>query len=289
MNHIHPTATIEHGAQIDATARVGPYCYIGPRVKIGANTRLVAHATVLGHTTLGENNTIWPYSTLGADPQDLKYQGEDTQLIIGHDNSIRESVTMHTGTIKGGGVTRVGDHNLFMVGCHIAHDCQIGNHIVMANTVNLAGHIHIEDHVVISGATAIHHFVTLGQYAFIGGVSRIVHDVPPYLIVEGNPSSIRGVNTIGLTRHHFSERSVEVLKDAYRRLYRKNSSDGQAHTISNGIKTLEKDYPNEPCIKVLTQAIRRSSVGLFGRYLEGHRSDKRYKSTNQNMGPATVV
>lgn len=278
MSNIHPTAVIELGARIADTAAVGPYCYVGSRTAIGPGTRLVSHVTVLGRTTLGADNTVWPQATLGADPQDLKFRGEDSTLEIGDRNVIRESVTMHLGTANGGGVTRVGSDNLFMVGSHVAHDCVIGSHVIMANAVHLAGHIHVEDHVVISGATGVHHYVTVGQYAFIGGMTRIVHDVPPFMIVEGNPSTVRGVNTVGLTRHKFAQDTIDTLKEAYRRLFRKNNSDGCVQPMAESLNSLETEYPGDDCVRLLVQFLRNSAVGLHGRFRESLRLDDRRKS-----------
>lgn len=278
MSHIHPTAIIDPKAQIADDAQIGPYCHIGPHVTLGPGTRLVGHVTILGHTTLGSHNTVWPFATLGGDPQDLKFRGEPSRLIVGDQNVIRESVTIHLGTENGGGVTTVGSDNLIMVGTHVAHDCIIGNHIVLANAVHLAGHIVIEDQVVVSGASGVHHYVTLGQYAFIGGMTRIVHDAPPFMIVEGNPSTVRGVNTIGLNRHQFPEATVDRLKDAYRRLFRRGQDDGAAPTVAQNLARLEADYPDDECISVLIEFIRRSSIGLFGRYLESQRTDDRHES-----------
>ncbi len=279
MSRIHPTSVVDPKAQIDASVEIGPFCYVGPDVRIGPGCRLVSHVTVLGQTTLGADNTIWPHAVLGADPQDLKYHGEESILVIGDHNSIRESVTIHLGTENGGGVTRIGNDNLIMVGAHVAHDCLIANHVVLANSVHLAGHVSIEDHVVVSGATGIHHFVTLGQYAFIGGMTRIVHDAPPFMIVEGNPSTVRGVNVIGLGRHQFPEESIDLLKDAYRRLFRKSSAGvGCAGTVSEHLAVLETEYPDEECIQLLIRFMRNSSIGMFGRYRERQRADNRQKS-----------
>lgn len=274
MSQIHPTAVIEPGAQLADDVSVGPFCHIGPHVTIGSGTCLISHATIIGHTTLGSHNTIWPYATLGAEPQDLKYHGEDSRLIIGNHNTIRESVTIHIGTENGGGETRVGNDNLIMVGTHIAHDCIVGNHVIMANSVHLAGHIVVEDHVVVSGATGIHHYVTLGQYAFIGGMTRVVHDAPPFMIVEGNPSSVRGVNIVGLTRHQFPSDTINRLKEAYRLLFKKNA-DG--NPMADNLDKLEAEQPDDQCIVLLIQSLRKSAIGTFGRSREVQRTDNRHQ------------
>ncbi len=278
MTQIHPTAIIEPGAQIADDAIIGPFCHVGPQVVIGPGNRLVGHVTILGRTTLGANNTIWPQAVLGADPQDLKFQGEQSQLEIGDHNVIREMVTIHLGTQNGGGTTKIGNDNLIMVGSHVAHDCVIGNHVILANAVHLAGHICIEDHVVVSGATGIHHYVTLGRYSFIGGMTRIVHDVPPFMIVEGNPSTVRGVNSIGLNRHQFPDDTIDRLKDAYRKLFRKIPDEGKPTNTADTLDQLESQYPDDECIGLLIRFIRNSSIGLFGRYREARRTDNRHKN-----------
>ncbi len=278
MSNIHSTAVVEPGAQIAPGVDIGPFCYVGPHVEIGPGTRLVSHVTILGRTTLGANNTVWPQATIGAQPQDLKYQGEDTCITIGDHNVIRESVTIHLGTENGGGVTRIGNDNLIMVGTHVAHDCLIGNHVILANSVHLAGHISIEDHVVISGACGVHHYVTLGQYAFIGGMTRIVHDAPPFMIVEGNPSTVRGVNTVGLKRHQFPDDSINRLKDAYRRLYRRTIGPGGPISMSQSLGKLDDLYPDDECIRLLIGFIQNSSIGLYGRFRESQRLDSRHES-----------
>ncbi len=279
MSYIHPTAVIDPGAQLAEGVHIGPFCYVGPLAVVGSRTRLVSHVAVLGRTTLGAGNTVWPQATLGADPQDLKFQGEDSHLVIGDENDIREGVTIHLGTQNGGGVTRVGDHNLLMVGTHIAHDCVVGSHTVIANSVHLAGHVSVEDHVVISGASAVHHYVTIGQYAFIGGMTRVVHDVPPFMILEGNPAKVRGVNLIGLRRHRFPEDSVARLKDAHRRLFRRDSrgeeDSGEPANMSENLAELEAEYADDRCIESLVRFIRNASIGVYGRSRESLRTDNR--------------
>jgi UDP-N-acetylglucosamine acyltransferase len=278
MPTIHPTSVIAEGAELAEDVVVGPFCYVGPAVRIGVGTKLTSHVSVYGRTTLGENNTVWPQVTLGGDPQDLKFHGEDSQLIIGDYNDIRENVTIHKGTENDQGKTIVGDHNLIMAYVHLGHDCVVGSHVVIANSVQLAGHIHIEDFASIGGATAIHHFVTVGQYAYIGGMTRIVADVPPFMIVEGNPSRVRGVNAIGLKRHGFDEAAEEGLKIAWRRLYR-GSYDGQSvGKTSDALATLIEQHPDDPCINRLVQFIQRSQQGVHGRYREGLRRDDRYSN-----------
>jgi UDP-N-acetylglucosamine acyltransferase len=276
MAQIHPSSVIEPGAQLADDVRVGPFCYVGPHVRIGAGTHLVSHVAVHGHTTLGKGNRLWSGAVLGAEPQDLKYKGEPAQLIVGDDNDLRECVTIHIGTENGGGVTTVGSSNLIMAYVHVGHDCYVGNHCIIANAVQLAGHIHILDHANIGGATAIHHYVTIGQYSFVGGMTRIVHDVPPFMLVEGNPSRVRGINQIGLARHRFSPESIDRLKDAFRRLYRNNDEPGS--NMADNLTALEQQFAGDECIQLLTQSIRNSTIGLHGRYREAARQDNRYQN-----------
>jgi len=193
---------------------------VGPRAVVGAGTRLLHGVTVMGRTTIGARNVIYPYCVLGGAPQDLKYLGGDTRLEIGDDNVIREHVTLNVGTESGGGLTTVGDGNLLMCACHVAHDCRVGSRCIISNQVLFAGHVHVHDGAVLSGAVAVHHFVTVGEYAFIGGLSRVVQDVPPFLVSEGNPAAPRRVNVVGLRRNDFSPAVVEELQGAFRRIFR---------------------------------------------------------------------
>ena len=280
MADIHPTAIIERGARIAEDAVIGPLCYVGPAVTIGPGSRLVSHVYVTGRTDIGSGNTLWPHTSIGAEPQDLKYHGEDSQLIIGDDNEIREGVTIHKGTANGGGVTRIGSHNLLMAGVHIAHDNVIGDHVIVANAVQLAGHVHLRDHAVVSGASAVHHYVTIGQYAFVGGMTRIVHDVPPFMIVEGNPARVRGVNVIGLERNRVPAPSIAHLKTAYRRLFRNGEPTGDEHdlatTVAENLTRLERDCGDDPCIDRLIRFLRNTSVAVYGRHRENDRRDDRH-------------
>ncbi len=273
--NIHSTAVVD-SPNVHPDAIIGPLCYVGPKATIGAGTRLVSHVSVLGRTTLGEHNTVWPGAVLGADPQDLKFKGEDAQLIVGDYNDIRECVTMHIGTENGGGVTRVGSHNLIMAYVHAGHDCIIGNHCIIANAVQLAGHIRVEDHANIGGATAVHHYVTIGQYSFIGGMTPVVRDVPPFMVVAGNPQRVRGVNTIGLERHRFPPETQERLKDAWRRLFKIAAEDNGVGATNQALAELGSEYPDDECIHLLIQSVRNAAIGTYGRYREASRKDDRY-------------
>lgn len=272
MSTIHQTAIIEPGAEIDDDVTIGPYCVIGPQVRVGAGTVMHNHVTVSGNTTIGFDNEIFPYVVLGAAPQDLKFDGEPTRVVIGDRNQIREHVTVHRGTATGGGVTRVGDDNLIMVGCHVAHDCHLHNHIVMANQVMLAGHVVIHSAASLGGGVGVHHFATIGRLSFVGGMARVSKDIPPFMIVEGHPAEVRAVNTMGLVRREFPEHVVDALKVAHRTLYRDRRPSDEA------IVELEERYPHIPEVQELCGAIRRSGQGTYGRFREILRRDNKFRA-----------
>ncbi len=281
MSRIHPTAVIEPGAEIAEDAFVGPFCFVGRLAKIGAGTRLISHVSVLGKTILGKNNTVWSQATLGADPQDLKFTGEETILEIGDHNEIRENVTMHRGTGNGGGITKIGSDNLFMVGAHIAHDCIVGDHVLLANGVQLAGHVLVEDHANVAGIVGVHHFCTIGQFSYVGGLTPVTRDVPPFTIFEGDPPRERGINVIGLQRHRVETDDIKLLRKAYRLLFGKRTveSNGTARsmamTMSKRLDQLEREYGNNEYVSILTDFLRRRAEGLSGRYRETLREDNR--------------
>ena len=218
---IHPTAVINPGAEIADDVEIGPYAIIGPHVRIGRGTSVGPHAVVEGWTEIGEENRIFQMSSVGAIPQDLKYKGEQTRLRIGNRKTIREFSTLHLGTVTGDGETTVGDDNLFMAYSHVAHDCHIGNGVVMANCATLAGHVIVEDYAIIGGLCAIHQFTRIGAHAMIGGGTMVGHDVPPYTIAateDKRDATLRGLNLIGLKRRGFSDETISELKKAYRLL-----------------------------------------------------------------------
>lgn len=276
MPTIHPTAVIDSGAQLADDVEVGPFCHVGAEVALGAGTRLISHISVRGNTTLGARNTVWPHAVLGSEPQDLKFQGENSQLIIGDDNHIREYCSIHKGTENGGGVTRVGDGNLLMAYVHVGHDCLIGDHTVVANAVQLAGHVRIDEHAHVGGATAMHHFVTIGRYAFVGGMTRVVHDVPPFMVVEGNPARVRKVNTVLLKRLEFSEQQTDRLKAAHRRLYGHSENGQVAGNLEKKLVELQREFPGDEHIDHLAHTLRQSAEGVYGRHREAQRPDDRY-------------
>ncbi len=220
MNQIHPTAVIDPKAEVHPTVEVGPYAVVGPRVKLAEGVILKAHAFVTGHTSVGPYTRIFPFASIGGEPQDQKYRGEPTRLVIGARNTIREYVTMHAGTRSGGGVTTVGDDNLFMVASHVAHDCQVGNHVIMANQASFGGHVTIEDHAVLGGLCGIHQFVRVGESAMVAGMSGAGQDVPPFTIVQGNHARVLAVNVVNLERRGFSRERIQKVDRAFRILFR---------------------------------------------------------------------
>ena len=223
MPQIHPTAIVAPGATLAEDVSIGPYCVVGEEVMLGAGVTLIAHIVVDGRTTIGEKTRIFPFASIGLEPQDLKYRGEKSRLVIGRHNTIREHVTMNPGTEGGGMVTRVGDRGLFMVGAHVAHDCQIGDHVIMANNATLAGHVVVEDYALLGGLSAVHQFVRIGQHAMIGGMSGVERDVIPYGQVMGDRARLSGLNIIGMQRRGFSREDIQTLRSAYQFLF---SADG---------------------------------------------------------------
>lgn len=261
---VHATAYVDSQAEIGDGVEIGPFCLVEGAVSIGPATRLIAHVTVLSHTRIGARNILHPNCVLGGDPQDNSFRGEPTELEIGDGNRIRECVTINRGTVKGGGKTRIGDDNLLMACSHVAHDCVVGSRVIMANNVLLAGHVHVHDGAVLNGAAAMHHFVTIGRLAYIGGQSRVVHDVPPFLKVEGSPSRPRALNIVGLKRNGFSAPVIEALDGSFRELFR--SGRPLKHVLEEA---------SESCAEVseLLSSLRRFRDAPTGRYRERFRND----------------
>ena len=221
MPQIHPTALIDPRAELDSSVEVGPYAVIGPRVRIGAGTVVGAHCVIDGHTTLGRDNRIFQFASIGGAPQDKKYAGEPTRLSIGDGNTIREYVTINTGTVQDEGETRLGDDNWIMAYVHIAHDCRLGSHIILANAVQLAGHVHLGDWVFLGGLSGVHQFVRVGAHAMTAFQTRLAQDVPPFVTAGGNPAEAQSINAEGLRRRGFSAERITLIKQMYRLLYRK--------------------------------------------------------------------
>lgn len=270
MMKIHPTTIVDPSAEIADSVEIGPYCVIGPDVTVGAGTILHNHVTVQALTTIGEENIFYPYSVIGADPQDRKYHGERAVCIIGDRNAIREHVTIHRGTGNGGAVTRLGNDNLIMVAAHIAHDCWLGNEICVANQVMLAGHVRIEDGANIGGGAGVHHFATVGACAFVGGLARITKDVPPFTIVEGNPAEVRAINTIAMMRRGFAAEHIDAMKVAFKRLFRDNGA-----AMYEKIAELRQVYAEVPPVVRLCDALAASAIGVHGRARELARTDNK--------------
>jgi UDP-N-acetylglucosamine acyltransferase len=265
MPKIHPLAVVETGAELADDVVVGPFAYVGPQVRLGQGCVVHPHAHIEGHTTAGDNNEFYPNSVVGCVSQDLKYRGGDCTIVIGNGNRFREACTVHIGTEEGGFATIIGNNNLLMVNVHVAHDCILGDHTIIGNNTMLAGHVKIEDCVVISGAVAVHHFVTFGKHSYTGGVSGVTRDVPPFMIVDGHPFVVRGVNRIGLKRRGFSEDRLEALRNAYRLLFSDTTP-----LITQAVE-LEKLYPGQPDIQDLLAFMRASIAGKFGRARENLR------------------
>jgi UDP-N-acetylglucosamine acyltransferase len=217
---IHPSAIVHPQAQLDSTVRVGPYAVVGPKLRIGAQTTVGPHCVLEGDTEIGCHNQIFQFASLGAQPQDKKYAGEPTQLIIGDRNTIREFCTFNTGTVQDGGVTRIGNDNWIMAYVHIAHDCVVGHNTILANNATLAGHVHVGDWVILGGLTGVHQFTRIGAHAMAGFASHISQDVPPFMMVDGNPLAVRGFNIEGLRRRGFGEQRLRAVKQMHRLLYR---------------------------------------------------------------------
>ncbi|MGI4777076.1 MAG: acyl-ACP--UDP-N-acetylglucosamine O-acyltransferase [Janthinobacterium lividum] len=241
MTRIHPTAIVDPQAQLDVSVTVGPYSVIGAHVKVAAGTTIGPHCVIEGRTTIGSDNKLFQFSSIGAVPQDRKYAGEATELIIGDRNTIREFCTFNLGVFGAGGVTRVGDDNWIMAYTHIAHDCRVGNHTTLANNTTLAGHVELGDWVLIGGLTGIHQFVKIGAHAMVGFASAVSQDVPPFMLVDGNPLQVRGFHQVGLRRRGFSPERVSAVKQMHKILYRQGLTLKDARTE---IAAMASDYPD---------------------------------------------
>jgi len=255
---LHPAAYVHEDADIGEDVRIGPFCFVGGDVTLGDGCVLKHHASVTGRTRLGEENVLFPHTSLGSAPQDLSYRGADCRLEVGDGNIFRESVTVNTGTDKDIGRTEIGSGNMFMAYTHVAHDCIIGNHIVMANGVQLGGHVTIEEGVVFGGLAAVHHFVTIGRNAFVGGMSRLMKDVPPFMTTAGDPAQIRSLNSEGLRRNGFSETAIDELKSAHREIFR---ADGPRIKVLDQLKERDDNSPEVRELIEFLEAMRESPQG----------------------------
>ena len=232
---IHKTAIIDSAAKIGQNVKVGPYSIIGANVEIGEGSEIQSHVSIIGNTKIGMNNKIYPFASIGNDPQDLKFNGEETKLEIGNNNKIREYVTINPGTKGGGGLTKIGDGCLFMVSSHIAHDCFVGNNVILANNVPLGGHAIIEDNVIIGGNSAVQQFTRVGRSAMIGGMCGIVRDIIPYGIALGNRCVLQGLNLIGLRRNNISNKEIMTLSNAYKEIFKNEN-------LTENLSNLDKDF-----------------------------------------------
>ncbi len=256
MSLIHPTAIIHPSAELDPTVEVGPWCTIGPKVKLAAGNRLISHVVIEGRTTVGEGNTFFPFSSIGLIPQDLKYKGEDTELIIGSHNSIREAVTLNLGTVQGGGKTVIGDHNLLMAYTHLGHDCIVGNHCIIANSGGLAGHCIVEDYVTMGGMCGVAPFVRIGAHAYIAGFSGVEKDIPPFAIAIGQrPCAIKGANIVGLRRRGVPSDKISKINESIK-LWMRGDVEKERCLLE-----IESQYGEIPEVAQFVSFIRGSQYG----------------------------
>ena len=253
---IHSTAIVHPKAKISEGVEIGPYAVIGEHVSIGKDTKIGSHVLIEGWTSIGERNTILPFSSIGTPPQDIGYRGDETYLIIGDDNVIRESATIHRATTKEDRKTVIGNKNFLMAYSHVAHDCKLGNNIIMANSVALGGHIVIGDHAILGGIVAVHQFVRIGAYSIIGGQSAVSQDIPPYVSAAGNRAQLYGLNLVGLKRKGFSDAVIATLKKAYKIIFRSGLTQEEAMS-----KTIA-DFPDSDEVKMLVDFIRTSKRGI---------------------------
>ena len=260
MSLIHPTALIAEGARLDPSVSVGPYAVIGANVTIGANTTIGAHCVIEGHTTLGQDNRVVQFASLGGAPQDKKYAGEPTRLVIGDRNTVREFCTFNLGTAQDKGVTRIGDDNWIMAYVHIAHDCVVGNQTILANNATLAGHVQIGDYAIIGGLTGLHQFTQVGAHVMAGFASHISQDVPPFMMVDGNPLAVRGLNLEGLRRRGFSPERLSAIKQMHRLLYRQGLTLDAARSA---IAALPEQHPQAAAdIAAMLDFLNTSARGI---------------------------
>ena len=236
---IHKTAVIDPKAKLNSGVKVGPYSVIGANVEIDENTEIQSHVSIVGDTKIGKNNKIYPFASIGNDPQDLKFQGEKTKLEIGNNNKIREYVTINPGTKGGGGITKLGNNCLFMVSAHIAHDCFVGDNVILANNVPLGGHAHIEDNVIIGGNSAVQQFTRVGRSAMVGGMCGVVRDIIPYAMVHGNRSKLQGLNLIGLRRKNIPNKDIKILSDAYKEIFKNENLTENLNNLSKELRQHE--------------------------------------------------
>jgi UDP-N-acetylglucosamine acyltransferase len=254
---IHPTAVVEDAALIGANVKIGPFCYVEGNVEIGDGTELLSHVVVKGTTKIGQDNRIFQFASIGEACQDLKYKGEETQLVIGDRNTIRESVTMHRGTVQDQGITEVGSDNLFMINAHVAHDCIVGDRCIFANNATIAGHVKVGDYAIVGGMCAIHQFCHIGEHVMLGGGSIVVQDVPPYVTAQGNHCSPFGINIEGLKRRGFEKSEIHAIRRAYKLLYRSALKLDEAKT------EIAKEAQSSPAVQIFQDFLLQSVRGII--------------------------
>ena len=247
---IHKTAIVDNKAKVSNSANIGPYSVIGPNVEIGENVIIHSHVNISGNTKIGNGNKIYPFASIGNDPQDLKYNGEETKLVIGNNNKIREYVTINPGTVSGGGLTKIGNNCLFMISSHIAHDCHVGNNVIIANNVPLGGHVTIDDNVVIGGNSAVQQFTRIGKLAMIGGMTGVLHDVIPYGLSIGNRNYLQGLNLIGLRRANFNNKDILGLIEAYKEIF-------ATKNLLDNLSKLNGVFKENPLVKDVIEFITK--------------------------------
>ncbi len=263
MRRIHPTAVVAHEAVLGEDVDIRAYAVVDGPVRLGDHTVLMPHAVVLGDTTLGVGNVVHSGAVIGGPPQDLKHGNAGTRLVVGDRNAIREHVTFHAGTVKGGGVTTVGSDGLFMVGSHVAHDGRIGDGVILANHVLLAGHVTVGDRAIMNGAAACHHFTTIGRLAYVGGLTRITRDIPPFTIAEGHPVRIRAANVVGMRRAGIPADAIAIVKEAIFRIFVKEDEPANVAMVN-----LMDEHPHDPWVRELVTFLRASESGRQGRQAE---------------------
>ncbi len=254
MGTVHATAIVDPQARLGDRVEIGPYCIVGPDVELGDGVILHSHVVVAGRTKIGARTQIFPFASIGHRPQDMKYAGEPSELIVGSDNMLREHVTMNPGTAGGGMITRVGDRGLFMMGAHVAHDCQIGDRVILANNATLGGHVVVEDDAIIGGLSAIHQFVRIGRHAMIGGMSGVEHDVIPYGLASGERARLQGLNVVGMKRHGLARADIQTLSQAYARLF------GPEDTLAERVERLATELGDAAGVADIVAFVRAKSA-----------------------------
>jgi len=267
MSRIHPLAHVDPSAEIGEGTSIGPFTIIGPGVRLGRDNEIRGHVVIQGPgTTLGDRNVVFEGAVLGSSPQDKKYHGEPTRAEIGSDNEFRENTTVHRGTATGGGLTRIGDHNMLLVGAHVAHDCMVGSHVILSNNVMLAGHVVVEDRAIMNGGSAMHHFGTIGTMSYIGGLTRLVRDAPPYMVTEGHPARTVKVNSVGLARNGVPPERIDMLQKAFRYVFRRRHA-----TWQEAFRALDAEGIVTPEITHLRAHFQAMARGKHGRSREATR------------------